>query len=313
MKVVMKISVVFSFRNESSNLKELVTRTVGSLKNINDASFELIFVNDDSTDNSEEILLELQKEFPIIIINMSRRFGVTPCVIAGLSQSSGDVAIYLDSDLQDPPELIPELISKYQLGYDVVHTTRTSRDGETWIKLILTKIAYRIINRFSDINLPTNTGDYKLLSRRVINEILNLKEYDPYMRGLSIWVGFKQYFVYYKREARFAGEAKFSLFSKGPISEFFRGLTSYSAIPLYISLVMGLFVTFISFLVIIWALICKYLGISYPGSTGVLVAVSFFSGVILTTNGIMGLYISKMYYELKGRPRYIIKNIRDYL
>jgi dolichol-phosphate mannosyltransferase len=309
----MKISVVFSFRNECSNLKELVTRTVGALRNINDSCFELIFVNDDSTDNSEEILLELQKKFPIIIINMSRRFGVTPCVIAGLSQSSGDVAIYLDSDLQDPPELIPELISKYQLGYDVVHTTRISRDGEKWIKLFLTKIAYHIINRFSDINLPTNTGDYKLLSRRVINEILNLKEYDPYMRGLSIWVGFKQYFFYYKREARFAGEAKFSLLSKGPISEFFRGLTSYSAIPLYISFVMGIFVTFISFLVIIWALICKYLGISYPGSTGVLVAVSFFSGVILTTNGIMGLYISKMYYELKGRPRYIIKNIRDYL
>lgn len=307
----MKISIIFSFRNESGNLNELVYRTTNTLKLV-DASYELIFVNDNSTDNSEELLLELQKIFPIVIINMSRRFGVTPCVIAGLSQASGDVAIYMDSDLQDPPELIPELIEKYRLGYDVVHTTRTSREGETWIKLFITKIAYRVINRFSDIDLPINTGDYKLLSRRVINEILRLGEYDPYMRGLSIWVGFKQYFVYYKREARFSGKGKFSLLSAGPANEFIRGLTSYSAAPLYISLFIGLIVTFISFLVIIWALTCKYLGISYPGSTGILVAVSFFSGVILTTNGIMGLYISKMYYELKGRPRYIIKNIHDY-
>jgi dolichol-phosphate mannosyltransferase len=308
----MKVSVIFSFRNESGNLEELVRRTDRALKLANCASYELIFVNDDSSDNSENILLTLQKNYQIIIINMSRRFGVTPCVLAGLNQATGDVAIYMDTDLQDPPELIPELIIAYQQGFDVVHTTRTNREGETWLKLFLTNMAYRIINKFSNIELPVNTGDYKLLSRRVINEILKLQEYDPYMRGLSIWVGFKQYFINYNREARFAGNAKFSLMSKGPISEFLRGLTSYSAAPLYISLILGLFVTFISFIIIIWALICKYLGVSYPGSTGILVAVSFFSGVILTTNGIIGLYISKMYYEIKRRPQFIIKDIKHY-
>lgn len=308
----MLISVIFSFKNEASNIPELVSRTSAVIHKIADANYELIFVNDASTDNSLSLLHELQKQYPIIIINMSRNFGVTPCVLAGMAQSSGDVVVYLDCDLQDPPELITDLIQQFKEGAEVVHASRTSRDGETWLKLFLTKQAYRLINAFSDIDLPLNTGDYKLLSRRVVNEILQLKEYDPYMRGLSVWVGFKQAFVHYKRDARYAGSTKMPLFGKGPFKEFLRGLTSYSAVPLYMSFVLGMLVTLISFLLILWALVTKFLGIATPGVSGLLIAVSLFSGVILVTNGIIGLYISKMYYELKARPRYIIKNIENY-
>jgi len=308
----MLISVIFSFKDEASNIPELVSRTSTAIQKIADANYELIFVNDASTDNSLSLLHELQKQYPIIIINMSRNFGVTPCVLAGMAQSSGDVVVYLDCDLQDPPELITDLIQQFKEGAEVVHASRTSRDGETWLKLFLTKQAYRLINAFSDIDLPLNTGDYKLLSRRVVNEILQLKEYDPYMRGLSVWVGFKQAFVHYKRDARYSGSTKMPLFSKGPLKEFLRGLTSYSAVPLYMSFVLGMLVTLISFLLILWALITKFLGIATPGISGLLIAVSFFSGVILVTNGIIGVYISKMYYELKARPRYIIKNIENY-
>jgi len=308
----MLISVVFSFKNEASNLLELVSRTSAAIEKIPDSNYELIFVNDSSTDNSLPLLQELQKNYPIIIINMARNFGVTPCVLAGMAQSSGDAVVYLDCDLQDPPELINDLVQQFKVGAEVVHTTRTSRDGETWFKLLLTKQAYRIINAFSDINLPLNTGDYKLLSRRVVNEILQLKEYDPYMRGLSVWVGFKQAFVHYKRDPRFSGSTKMPLFGKGPLKEFLRGLTSYSAAPLYMSFILGMLVTLISVLVIAWALVTKFLGIATPGVSGVLIAVSFFSGIILITNGIIGLYISKMYYELKARPRYIIRDIQNY-
>lgn len=305
----MLLSIVFSFRNEEENIKELVNRIDLVVRDIGQLSHELIFVNDDSTDGSLDILLALQKEHPIRIINMSRCFGVTPCLLAGFEKASGDAIICMDSDLQDPPELIPQLLERFNDGIEVVHTTRTHRDGESALKMWLTKRAYNIINYFSDIHLPENTGDFKLLSRKVVNEILNLPEYDPYMRGLSVWVGYKQDFVFYRREARFGGTTHFPLFSKGPIREFFRGLTAFSAAPLYFSLLIG-FITFLfSISLIIYALITKFIGVAMPGSTGILITVSFFSGIILVTNGLIGLYIASIYNEVKKRPRYIIKNI----
>jgi len=302
------VSVIFSFRNEESNIEELVRRTALAINSLS-ADYELIFINDCSNDNSLAVLLNLQQNYPIIILNTSRRFGVTPCVLAGLEYSKGDIVIYLDADLQDPPELIPDLVYQYHQGYDVVHTTRTHRKGESKLKLIITNMAYKFINLLSEIDLPINTGDFKLLSRKVVNEILKLKEYDPYMRGLSVWVGYNQGFVKYERDERYAGTAKFSLLSSGPVKEFLRGLTSYSAFPLYISFILGLIVIFISILLIIWTLVVKFLGLTTPGSASILIAISFFSGIILITNGLMGLYLSKMFYDLKGRPRYIIKEV----
>jgi dolichol-phosphate mannosyltransferase len=175
--------------------------------------------------------------------------------------------------------------------------------------LWLTNRAYEIIGYFSEIELPKNTGDFKLLSRRAVDEILKLPELDPYMRGLSIWIGFRQDFVYYKREARFKGQTKFPIFGTGPIREFIRGLTAFSAAPLYLSFVFGIGASLLSLLLIIYAIVTKVMNLSAPGVSGVIIAVSFFSGIILVTNGAMGLYVAKIYNEVKKRPKYIVKDI----
>ena len=303
------ISVIFSFRNEEENIKELVRRVDESIRTIAGVVYEVVFVNDDSTDNSLALLLELQEKYPIVIINMSRKFGVTPCVIAGIAQSKGDAVVYLDADLQDPPELIPVMYKKFLEGYDVVHTTRTTRRGEGRVKLLLTKLAYKAINLLSDIPLEENTGDFKLISRRAAEEILKINEYDPFMRGLSVWVGYRQFYLKYERDPRFSGETKFPMFSSGPAKEFIRGVTSNSAVPLYLSLYLGILVLIFGFFSIIYALVTKALGISAPGSSSILIALSIFGGAIMIGNGIMGIYIAKIFHQLKGRPRYIVSEI----
>lgn len=305
------LSIILSFRNEEKNIPELIKRISATTNKIIDWNYELIFVNDDSDDNSENILLENQNTYPIKIVNMSRRFGVGPCVLAGLELSKGDAVIYMDSDLQDPPEVISKLIEKYESGADVVHTKRTKRLGEGKLKMFLTKIAYRIINKTSDIPLPVDIGDFKLLSRRVVDHINNLKEHNPYIRGLTVWVGFKQDFVEYVRESRSSGQSKFVSLWSGPIAEFVRGITGYSTGPLYLGIVIGLVAIMFSFVLIIYALYAKFLGLAIPGSSSVIITVAFFSGTILTTIGITGLYIARIYEQTQGRPRYIIKNIKD--
>ena len=222
------LSIVFSFRNEEGNISELVERINKSLNNIKEWKYEIIFVNDDSTDNSEKILLDLQKSNPIKIINMSRNFGVDPCVIAGFSHAKGDAIVYLHTDLQDPPEIIPKLIEKFEQGNEVVHTVRTKRHGESKFRMFITKVAYHIIHYLSDLNLPIEAGDYKLISRKALDKILMQNEFRPYVRGLSVWVGYKQTFVHYEREARGAGKSKMSLLSAGPVVDFINGVTSYS-------------------------------------------------------------------------------------
>ena len=303
------LSIIFSFRNEEKNLHELIRRTSLVLKKLNNWNNELIFVNDDSSDNSQQVLIEKQKENNIKIINMSRRFGVGPCVLAGLKISKGDAVIYMDSDLQDPPEIIPNLVEKFENGAEVVHTKRSKRLGESKFKLLLTKIAYRIINKTSSIPLPNDSGDFKLLSRRVVDHINNLKEHNPYIRGLTVWVGFKQDFVEYIRESRFSGKSKFLSVWSGPAAEFVRGVTGYSTGPLYLGIIIGLIAILFSFLLIAYALYAKFTNIAIPGSSGVIIVMAFFSGTILATIGITGLYIARIYEQTLGRPRYIIKNI----
>ena len=306
------VSIVFSFRNEEKNLKELVSRVDATFKKVENYKYELIFVNDDSNDDSEKILEELQESHNIKIINMSRTFGVGPCVLAGFKHSSGDCVVYLDSDLQDPPELIPKLLVEFEKGHDVVHTVREKRLGEGGVKLFFTKLAYKTINKLSEIDLPIEAGDFKLISKRVLQKILSQKEFRPYVRGLSVWVGFKQSFVYYTREARAHGESKFSLFSQGPISEFISGVTSYSLKPLYIGIFLGFFSLLFSVLLIGYALYAKFNDLAIPGTTGILIAVSFFSGILLFTLGIMGIYIARIFEQARGREKYIIKEIKDF-
>lgn len=308
------LSIIFSFRNEEENLNELIKRINSSLTKLTNWSFEYIFINDDSTDKSEEILLNLQKSNPIKIINFSRRFGIGPGILAGLNEAKGDAVVYMDSDLQDPPEVIPQLVEKFEKGSDVVHTRRTKRLEESRLKIFLTAIAYRLINKSANIPIPINAGDFKLLSKRAVKHINSLKEFNPYVRGLTVWVGFKQDFVEYERQGRSAGKTKFkSTFSgnllSGPMAEFVRGITSFTTGPLYIGILIGLLAIIFSLLLIIYALYEKYFGTAVPGSTGVIIAISFFSGIILTTIGIIGVYIARIYEQMQGRPRYIIKNI----
>ena len=306
------LSVVFSFRNEEGNIKELVNRINISLEKLTNWNYELIFVNDDSTDNSESILLELQKKYPIRIINMSRNFGVDPCVLAGFRNAKGDAIVYLHTDLQDPPEIIPDLIKKHEEGFDVVHTIRTKRKGESKFRMLVTRIAYLLINILSDINLPIEAGDYKLISRKALDKILNQREFRPYVRGLSVWVGFKQTFYKYERQARGSGKSKMPLLSEGPVTDFVNGITSYSLKPLYIGIFFGFLSIIISVLLIIYALYLKFNNLAIPGSTSIIIAISFFSGILLFTLGVIGIYLARIFEQTKGRDQYVIKEIKDY-
>ncbi len=308
----MLVSVVFSFRDEESNITELINRVRKVFLKIK-IDYEFIFVNDDSTDRSLELLQQARAtDDKIKIISMSRCFGVSPCVLAGMKYSTGDAVVYMDSDLQDPPELIEKMITQWQAGFEVVHTTRTKRHGEHPLKMMVTGWAYKAINYVSEINIKENTGDFKLLSRKVVEQILRLDEHDPFMRGLPVWVGFKQTHIYYEREARFAGEAHFSIFSKGPTKEFIRGIVSYSSSPLYLSFYLGLLTCLVSAFLIVYALVIKVLGVSGQGIPSIIIAISFFSGITMVINGIMGLYIAKIYEQLKGRPRYIIADTEGF-
>ena len=303
------VSVVFSFRNEQEVLPELVRRLQAVFKPLS-YRYELIFVNDSSSDNSLRVLQEERSRDPNIrILNTSRRFGVTPCVLAGLRHAKGDAAIYMDCDLQDPPELIPTLLEKWREGADIVHTTRTRRKGEHAFKMWLTKKAYGIINFISDIEIPPESGDFKLISRRALDEILKLNEFDPFMRGLVAWVGFKQVQVLYEREARFAGETKFSLWrSMNPYKEFIRGLTRFSDLPLYFGLLLGLLVSFASFIYLLVLLVKAATGVDLPAWSGVLVILLLLGAMILFTMGVLGIYIGIIHKEVKNRPHYIIES-----
>ena len=305
------ISIIFSFRNEEENLPELLSRITKMFDSHLESKYvlELIFVNDFSSDNSLNLLIEKSKTIPIKVLNMSRRFGVGPCVIAGLEFSKGDAVIYMDSDLQDPPELIPELIKKFETGFDVIHTQRTKRLGENVFKMGVTSFAYKIINRFADIELPINAGDFKLLSRRAVNEVLNMKEKDPYIRGLSVWVGFKQTLIPYVRQPRYSGKTQFKVLSKGPIFEFVRGVTSFSTVILFSSLLAGFFGLMISFGLILYIIIAKFNGLVTSGITTIVLTVSTLSSLILISNGILSIYVAKLFEQTKNRPLYVVESI----
>src|SRR5204863_2924718 len=200
-----QVSVVLSFRNEAENISALIAR-LDSMFAGQDVSYELLFVNDASTDDSVAILLREREKNPRVkILNMSRRFGVAECLLAGLAAASGDAVVYMDADLQDPPETIVEMLARWRAGADVVHTVRTRRHGENALKMLATRLAYRIIHLGSSLQLPVDAGDFKLLSRHAVAHLLELRESDPYMRGLVVWLGFNQAFVPYERDRRHAG------------------------------------------------------------------------------------------------------------
>lgn len=300
------ISVVFSFRNEAQNIPELLNRTRSAILQTSH-DYELIFVNDSSTDQSLEILLEAHKADPRVkIINMSRRWGVYECILAGLNASTGDAVIYLDSDLQDPPELIPRLVTEWENGAEVVHTVRSRRLGEHPFKLWLTALAYRAIRYFSTIDIPVDCGDFKLVSRRALDHILKCPEKDPYWRGMTVWVGFAQAFVIYERAARFSGKTQVPLLrARLPWKVFTMGVTSFSFTPLYaISLLGGLGLG-ISMLTLLVAL-AMALGNGGGGGLALAAGILFLWSSLMTALGIVALYVARIFKESRNRPPYII-------
>lgn len=276
----------------------------------NISSYEMIFVNDASTDKSLDILLEQAKGDKCIrMINMSRCFGVSPCVLAGMEHSSGDVVVYMDADLQDPPEIIPELLHAWRNedGIDIVHTVRLSREGESRIKLCITRIGYYILNKFSMIYLPVEAGDFKLLSRRAVNHLVQLRENHPFVRGLVCWIGFKQSYVKYHRQPRHAGKTKFPVLGLKVINNFFgSALISFSSAPLKIASCLGLLAIFADFIIMGAALLQMMQGEPIPGWTALIIVVLFLGGVQLFCIGIIGLYLNSVYEQSKNRPNYII-------
>lgn len=312
------ISVIFSFRNEEDVLPLLIRRVTNVLDPL-PFDYELVFVNDASSDNSLNILAEHAKENPRIkVITLSRRFGGSECILAGMKYSAGDAVLYMDADLQDPPELIPTLIEKWQEGADVVHTVRTKREGETFLKLKLTDAAYYLIAALADIPLLSEAGDYKLLSRRAVEELLKLPERTPYLRGLASWIGFRQVSVPYVRLARAGGATKFPLFRnfprdfvtlQGPIGTLAIGLTSFSLFPLLSLLAVGTALVVGSILAFVVMIVITCIEGSLPAVYWLIAAIFFLSGVQLFGMGILGIYIGRVYQDVRGRPGYIIDNI----
>jgi len=259
--------------------------------------YELIFVNDDSTDASLATLLdERKRNSRVKVVNMSRRFGVSECVLAGMAVARGDLVIYMDADLQDPPEVIPALLEKWRAGADVVHTVRTHRRGEHPLKMLATRWAYRVIQLGSAIELPVDAGDFKLLSRTAVDYLLRIRESDPYLRGLVVWLGFTQAFVPYERDARHTGRTHFPFFSKNPWKTFCIGMTSFSFLPIYAS----------------WALAAAGLvgSLLLLLTSGVwMAALTFFWATTLAAIGGVGLYVIRIYKDGRGRPPYIVKSV----
>lgn len=313
------ISIVFSFYNEENVLRELIRRTRiamrGEVEKNNIKNYELIFVNDSSVDSSRAILMdEAEKEGDILIIDMSRNFGVSECVLAGFGFAKGDAVVYLDADLQDPPELIPEMIALWRSDpeMEVVYTTRKSRAAEHPIKMAITKFGYRFINRLSEIELPIDSGDFKLLSRRAVNQLLLLKEQRPYLRGMVSWIGFRQGQVIYDRAGREDGRenTKFPVLSRRVIYGYLdRALISFSDAPLKFMLFVGLGVSVFAFGYIVVVLAQKMLGMYEPGWPALMSAILLLGGMQLSLLGIIGLYISSIFLQAKGRPLAIVDKV----
>lgn len=306
------LSVVFSFRNEEMNIPVILRRARAALGAAGLKSYEFVFVNDCSTDNSLQALMqEQEREGDVVIVNTARRFGVSECVMCGLKETSGDYVVYMDCDLQDPPELIPEMLKRALLEEaDVVYTTRRSRAGETWIKLKITGFGYWILNSLSSIPVPYNSGDFKLMSRRVVDQVTQLKEQKPFMRGLVTWVGYKQVQFFYDREARGGGETHFPVFSKRVIYNFLdSALISFSDAPLKLALLAGIVVMAGAFMLFLWIFVQKALGWALPGWSAVMATMLVLGGIQLFVMGIFGLYIHTIYLEVKGRPLYLVDQV----
>jgi polyisoprenyl-phosphate glycosyltransferase len=300
------LSVVVPVYKEEANIHPFLQRTEAVLGRMG-KTHEIIFCLDPSPDRTEEIILsEINRNQNIRLVVFSRRFGQPAATMAGLLLCNGATCVVIDVDLQDPPELIPEMYDRLQGGYEVVCAKRRSRKGETLIKRLVTAVGYWVIARLSEVQTPRDTGDFRIVTRRVIEELRRLHETHGFLRGLVAYVGFKQTFVEYDREERAHGPGNYNRFV-GSLKIGLNGLISFSSRPLQLMSVVGALFAGFSFLLGAWYAIQHFWGIELtPGLSTTVLVVTFFSGVQLLSLGLMGEYVGRIYDEVKGRSMFIV-------
>jgi len=302
----MILSIVVPVYKEEKNIPEFLRHLEPILGGIT-ADYEVIFALDPSPDRSEAIILESRaRDERIKLLKFSRRFGQPMATLAGMQYSSGEAVIVMDVDLQDPPELILEMVAKWREGYDVVLPQRRKRTGETWSKQIVTHAGYAVIDKITEVKIPKNTGDFRLMSRRVVNEIMKLKECHGFLRGMVALVGFRQVIIPFDRPARFAGETQYNRFV-GSLRIGFNGIFCFSTAALTLATKAGFVIAGGSFLLMAIYLLYKLMG--WPilwGNPTLVILISFLGGVQLISVGILGEYIGRIYEEVRERPKFIV-------
>lgn len=304
------ISVVVPAYNEQEVLTSFYNRTSAVLRDIG-SNYEIVFVNDGSTDGTLKAMYQLaEADKNIQVIDLSRNFGKEIALTAGLDHAKGEVIVIIDADLQDPPELITQFIKGWQDGFDVVYAVRTVREGESWVKKATASYFYRIIQNISNIKIPRDTGDFRLISRRSLDALKQLREHHRFMKGLFAWVGFDAKPIFYKRDARLAGTTKWNYWKLWNFA--IEGITSFSIAPLKIATYLGLLVAVFSF-VYAGAIIYKTLmfGESVQGYPSLMVVILFLGGIQLVCIGVIGEYLGRIFNEVKKRPLYLVKDNRD--
>ena len=303
-----KISLVVPMYYEEKVVQECYKRLTEVLSKIEKYDYEIIFINDGSKDKTLELLEEIaKKDFNVKILSFTRNFGHQAAVTAGLKYVSGDAIVIMDADLQDPPELIPDMLKYWEQGNQVIYGKRKSRKGESTFKLLTAKMFYKTLNALTDVEIPKDTGDFRLVDREVVDVINQLPEHNKFLRGLFSWVGFKQIAYEYERKERFAGKTKYPL--KKMLKLASDGIISFSTKPLKILGGLGLISIFISFAIMIYAIISYIFKLNElsAGWTSLMITITFFAGVQLLSIWIISEYVARIYDESKQRPQYIIE------
>jgi dolichol-phosphate mannosyltransferase len=300
-----RYSFVVPVYNERDTLPELHSR-LSAVADTLDGPSEILFVDDCSHDGSIDLLVELQARDPRCkVLRLARNFGHQIAITAGLDHALGEAVIVMDADLQDPPEVVPDLIARWREGFEIVYAVREAREGEGWLKRKTAEWFYRILRRLSKVDMPLDVGDFRLVDRQALDAFRAMRERSRYVRGMFSWIGFRQTGVTYRRPQRFAGEPKYSF--RKSLRLAVDGIVSFSDLPLRMALVWGFFFSAASFVVGAAAIVAKIAGFFVvPGWTSVVVVVSFLGGIQLTLMGMMGLYVGRIYEEVKARPLYVI-------
>jgi glycosyltransferase involved in cell wall biosynthesis len=303
----MEISVVVPLYNEAPNIDQLFKRLLSVLDRLN-LTYEIICIDDGSRDNTLTNLIDYHQRYPEIkVIELSRNFGKEIALTAGLDYARGKAVIPIDGDLQDPPELIGELIAKWREGYDVVYAKRRSRQGESWLKRFTADMFYRVISKMSRVTIPRNTGDFRLLDQRVVMAVKKIPERTRFMKGLFAWVGYKETAIFYDRPPRYQGQTKWNYWKLWNFA--IDGITSFSMVPLkvwsYVGVLLSLFAFFYGLFLIVWTLVS---GVDVPGYPSLMVTVLFLGGIQLISLGVIGEYLGRVYEEVKERPLYLVRD-----